>query len=113
MGNFMKKLTDSNEWVELNNGIATIGLSNMAIKHIGEIVNVKLPSVGKEIKKDEEVVILESTKAAIDVYSPLSGKIIAVNESIKENLNWINQSPEKEGWLYKIKIFDIKEFEDL
>ncbi len=91
-------------WVRVENGIATVGLNNVAQKELGEIVYVELPKIGAKVKADEMVVVLESTKAAIDVYSPISGEISAVNLALTKNPELVNQAPEKEGWLYQIKI---------
>ncbi len=100
----MKKFTDSNEWIEIEGDIATIGISKIAVKHIGKIMNVQLPHPGENIKKEQEIVVLESTKAAIDVYSPLTGIVVEVNNNLKKNADLINLSPEDDGWLIKIKV---------
>lgn len=107
------KYTESHEWVELQDGMATIGVSNFAQKELGDIVYVELPQIGKEVKAGEEVAVLESTKAAADVYSPLSGTIVEVNKLLNESSELINQSPEKNGWLFKLKAVNIKEYDNL
>ena len=100
------------EWVKVNKTVATVGLLLYAKKEIGEIVNIRLPKVGKKVKKDESICILESMKSAIDIYAPISGKIVAVNEKLKSDLNLINQDPENEGWLFKIESTDVQELEE-
>lgn len=107
------KYTDSHEWVELEGSIGTVGVTFHAQKELGDIVFVELPSVSKSVKKGEEVAVLESTKAAADVYSPISGTILEVNEKLKDEASLINTAPEKEGWLYKIEISDPGELEAL
>lgn len=109
------KFTESHEWVELNsdNGIATVGVSNYAQKELGEIVYVELPEVGKEVKAGAEAAVLESTKAAADVYAPISGIIVAVNTKLNSASELVNQSPEKEGWLFKIKMTKPEELNNL
>jgi glycine cleavage system H protein len=94
--------SDSHEWVRVEGEKGTVGISKHAQKELGEIVYVQLPKVGQEVKAGEEVVILESTKAAADIYSPVSGKIVKVNEALKEDIALINISPENEGYLFEI-----------
>ncbi len=107
------KFSDRHEWVELQNDIATVGITNFARMHLGEIVNLQLPKVGKKVKSGQEVGVLESNKAAVDFHSPLSGEIILVNEKLNRDLSSLNNSAEKEGWLFKIKVKNSKEFEAL
>lgn len=96
--------TPTHEWIHQEDNIGTVGITLYAQKELGEVVYVELPKVGKKIQAGEEVAVLESTKAAADIYSPVSGKIIAINETLKENVSLINTSPEKEGWLFKIEL---------
>lgn len=100
------KFTESHEWVELNQGrdIATVGVTNYAQKELGEIVYVELPEIGKEVKAGAEAAVLESTKAAADVYAPISGIIVEVNKLLSSTSELVNQSPEKDGWIFKIKM---------
>ena len=105
--------TDSHEWVRLEGEIGSIGISIYAQKELGEIVYVQLPEVGQEIKVGEEVAILESTKAAADVYSPVSGRVVQVNEALQADSSLINTSPEGEGYLFKIKVSHPEEIESL
>jgi glycine cleavage system H protein len=99
------KFTDSHEWIELEeNQIARVGITQYAQKELGDIVYVELPIVGKEVNAKQEVAVLESTKAAADIYSPISGTIAEVNQKLSMAPELINQSPEQEGWIYKIRI---------
>lgn len=107
------KYTESHEWVELQNGLATVGVTNFAQKELGDIVYVELPQVGKEVKAGEEAAVLESTKAAADVYAPVSGTIVEVNKLLNESSELINQSPEKNGWIFKMKTTNAKEYDNL
>ena len=100
----MLEFIKNQHWVRIENGIATVGLNNMAQKELGEIVYVELPKIGAKVKADEMVVVLESTKAAIDIYSPVCGVVAAVNLALTKNPELVNHSPEKEGWLYQVKI---------
>lgn len=107
------KYTESHEWIVLEGNVGVVGITDYAQKELGEIVYVELPKVGAKIKAGEEACVLESTKAAADIYSPVSGKVIAVNESLKSNVQKINQSAEKEGWLFKIELADKNEYTNL
>lgn len=107
------KFSNTHEWVELNKDIATVGVTNFGRMHLGEVVNIELPVVGKQVNKDQEIGVLESNKAAVDFHSPLSGEVIQVNEKLKKDLKILNESPEKEGWIFKLKIKNPKEFESL
>ncbi len=109
----MLKYSDTHEWVDLKDGIATIGVTDYAQKELGDIVYVELPKVGKAVKAGEEAAVLESTKAAADVYSPLSGTIVEVNQQLTTASELVNRSPEEQGWLFKLKPADLKEFDGL
>lgn len=107
------KFTESHEWVEIKDEIGTIGITDHAQGELGEIVYVELPEIGRTILLGEEVAVLESTKAAADVYMPISGKIVEVNTALADASEMINNSPEKEGWIFKVKISHPEEFEKL
>lgn len=107
------KFTDTHEWVVIENGIATVGVTDFAQRELGDIVYVELPKIGKSVKRKDEAAVLESTKAAADVYSPLSGEIVEVNTLLTTHAETINHSPVKDGWLFKLKPSDLKEYEEL
>ncbi len=109
----MKRFSESHEWVEIDGDVATVGVSDYAQKELGDIVFVELPDIGSEVSSGNEIVVLESTKAAADVYSPLSGEVIAVNEALEEASGLVNDSAEGEGWLFKLKVSDASEAEAL
>lgn len=98
------KFTESHEWISVEEGIGLVGITKEAQKELGEVVHVELPFLGKEVKAGEEVAVLESTKAAADIYAPVSGKIIEVNRDLADVADSINQAPETEGWLFKIEL---------
>lgn len=99
------KFTDSHEWIEMESEtIARIGITNYAQKELGDIVYVELPQVDKKVNAAQEVAVLESTKAAADVYSPVSGVITEVNAKLNQQPELINHSSEKEGWIYRIRL---------
>lgn len=97
--------TDSHEWIKLEAPKrARVGVSTYAQKELGDIVFVELPVVGKSVNAGEEAAVLESTKAAADVYSPVSGKILEVNQELTTKPELVNQSPEEAGWLFTIEL---------
>jgi glycine cleavage system H protein len=107
------KFAKTHEWITTDNGIGTVGISKEALDELGEIVFVELPKVGAQVKRQEEVCVIESTKAAVDLYSPVTGEIIAINNLKEEAISKLNQSPEGEGWLYKIKLSNLEELQTL
>ncbi|WP_081501933.1 MULTISPECIES: glycine cleavage system protein GcvH [unclassified Thermotoga] len=109
----MKKYTKTHEWVVVEDKVATVGITNHAQEQLGDVVYVDLPEVGREVKRGEVVASIESVKAAADVYAPLSGKIVEVNEKLDTEPELINKDPEGEGWLFKMEISDESELEDL
>jgi glycine cleavage system H protein len=108
------RFTENHHWVCLDEkGIATVGITTFAQKELGEIVYVELPPVGHRVALGEEVAVLESNKAAADLYTPLSGEIQAVNTSLQESTSSLNESPEGKGWLFKMALSDPKELDHL
>ncbi len=107
------KYTDTHEWIKVENGVGTVGVTDYAQKELGDIVFVELPKVGSLVKKGQEAVVLESTKAAADVYSPVSGQIIEVNTALNDTSELVNNFPEKDGWLYKLTLSNPDEFNSL
>ena len=108
------KFLDSHEWARVeDDGTVTVGISDHAQELLGDIVFVELPEVGKEISQSSDIAIVESVKAASDVYSPLSGEVIEINEALNDNPEIINSSPYEDGWFFKIKPQDISEMEKL
>lgn len=104
----------SHEWGRIDDeGILTVGISDHAQDLLGDIVFVELPDVGKELDAEEESAIVESVKAASDVYTPLSGEVIEINEKLFDEPEIVNNSPFEEGWFFKIRLHDSSAFEDL
>jgi glycine cleavage system H protein len=98
------KFSDTHEWITVTDNIGTVGISQHAQHELGDIVYIELPQVGKKIKAGDEAAVLESTKAAADVYSPVSGTITEVNTQLNDAPEMVNQSPENEGWIFKITV---------
>jgi len=103
--------TQSHEWISVENGIGIVGITDFAQHELGEIVYVELPPVGKKVKAGEEIAVLESTKAAADIYTPVSGEIVAINQQLQHSVEKINLAAESEGWLFKIRLADPKELD--
>ena len=99
-----KKYTEEHEWVQLSGEIATVGITNHAQESLGDIVFVDLPTLGKEVKAKEELCVIESVKAASDIYSPLDCEATEINETLSNDSSIVNQDAENEGWIFKIKV---------
>ena len=107
------KYTDSHEWIKVEEEKVIIGITDHAQSELTDIVFAELPVIGKEIKKGDELCVVESVKSVSEINSPISGKIINVNEKLEDNPEIINEKPYDEGWLVEIKIANIKEINDL
>lgn len=106
------KFTDSHEWIEMETDrVARIGITSYAQKELGDIVYVELPQMGKVVNAKQEVAVLESTKAAADIYSPVTGTIVEVNSKLSNQPELVNQSPEQEGWICKIRLEEAAELD--
>ena len=104
----------SHEWGRIEEeGILTVGISYHAQDLLGDIVFIELPEIGKQLNAEEESAIVESVKAASDIYAPLSGEVIEINEKLIDEPELVNESPLEEGWFYKIKVNDMEAFDDL
>ena len=101
------------EWISIDGDIATVGITAYAANQLGDIVFVELPAVGKVVKKGDGLAVVESVKAASDVYSPLSGEVVEINNAISEAPESVNQSPEGDGWFAKLRLATPGEAGDL
>ena len=107
------KYTQDHEWIDLDNDIATIGVTDFAQQQLGDIVFIELPNVGEEIDKGQEVVVIESIKAAGEIKTPVSGVIVEVNTSLHDTPEIVNDDPHGQGWFLKIQLsstVDLTEF---
>ncbi len=101
------RYTSSHEWVSApEDGVVTVGLTDHAQKLLGDVVYVELPNADDTITQDKEVMVVESVKAAADVFAPVSGEITAINEALNTSPELVNQSPFKDGWLFKMTVAD-------
>jgi len=107
------KFTDSHEWVEVHNDFGRVGVTQYAAKELGEVVSIELPKIGQKIEAGKEVCVLESTKAAADIYAPVSGTVTCINEELSQNIDWLNDDPEDKGWLFEVEISNPAECEKL
>ena len=106
--------TESHEWVSKeDNGNSRIGISDHAQEALGDLVFVELPVVGDEISQGDQCAVVESVKAASDIYAPVSGKVIAINEELDADPALINADPYGDGWLFELELYDIEELEGL
>lgn len=108
------KYTKSHEWVRVDDdGIATVGITDHAQELLGDLVFVELPEVGAELGAGAECAVVESVKAASDVYSPVTGEVIEANESLADSPETINQDAYEEGWIYRVRLSDPSELDAL
>ena len=108
-----KKFSKKHEWVSLEGDIATVGITKHATEMLGDIVFVEVPDAGKSIEKEGQAAVVESTKAASDVYSPISGEVTEGNKTIVDDPGSVNGDPEGASWFFKLKIKDKGEFDSL
>jgi len=98
------KYSKDHEWLRLEGGVATVGITDHAQTALGDVVFVELPETGRVVEAGEAVAVVESVKAASDVYAPIAGKVVAVNEALVDNPGTINTEPTGEGWFFKIEL---------
>ena len=101
------------EWAQIKEGTATVGITDFAQQQLGDVVYVELPKVGTILEFHQSIGVVESVKAVSDIYSPLSGEVIAVNEELNDSPELINEDPHAKGWIIRLKIKDEKETEKL
>lgn len=107
------RYTKDHEWIRAEGGTATIGISDYAQSQLGDVVYVELPSVGKKLKQHDEAAVVESVKAASEVYAPASGEVTAVNDALSGDPAAINRAAEGEGWFMKLKLANPSELDAL
>lgn len=107
------RYTEAHEWLKILNNIAIIGITDHAQAELTDIVFVELPEIGKDVKKGEELCVVESVKSVSELYSPISGKVVDVNKKLDDSPEVINESPYDDGWLVKLEIKDKLEIDSL
>ncbi|XP_023790698.1 glycine cleavage system H protein, mitochondrial [Cyanistes caeruleus] len=108
-----RKFTDKHEWISVENGIGTVGISNFAQEALGDVVYCSLPEVGTKLSKHDEFGALESVKAASELYSPLSGEVTEINGALADNPGLVNKSCYQDGWLIKMTVANPAELDEL
>ncbi len=107
------KYRETHEWARIEDGVATVGITDYAQEELGDVVYVELPEVGRAVRGGEAVAVIESVKTASDIYAPLSGEVVAVNEALADHPEKVNEDPYGEGWIFKLRIADPAEVEAL
>jgi glycine cleavage system H protein len=109
----MRYFTDEHEWIEVDGDVASVGITDYAQGQLGDIVFVELPAVGTAITKGKDAAVVESVKAASDVYAPIDGEVTETNGALEEDPSLVNTAPEAEGWFFKMTIADAGQLEGL
>jgi glycine cleavage system H protein len=107
------KYSKEHEWIRVEGDVATIGITQHAAEQLGDLVFVELPAIGKNVKPGDEAAVVESVKAASEVYAPLSGEIVEVNSALEDEPGKVNEAPEGDGWFVKMKLSAVSELDDL
>ncbi len=105
--------TDEHEWIDVDGGVATVGITDHAQGQLGDIVFVELPQPGTQVQKGKDAAVVESVKAASDVYAPITGEVVEANDALEGDPALVNTAPEGEGWFFKMTIADKGELEGL
>ena len=105
--------TREHEWIKVDGDTATVGITDHAQEALGDIVFTEVPDAGKQLNKGQEAAVVESVKAASDVYSPVSGEVIEGNQAVVDDSSLVNSDPEGEGWFFKIRLSDTGELDGL
>jgi glycine cleavage system H protein len=107
------KYTEEHEWLDIEGDLVVVGITAHASEQLGEIVFVEVPEPGTVVSKDDEVVVIESVKAASDILAPLDGEIVEVNTALVDNPGKVNEDPTGDGWMFKMKIEDLSVLDEL
>jgi len=107
------KFSEHHEWILIDGDVATVGITDHAQQQLGDIVFVEVPEAGKELSKGDEAAVVESVKAASEVYAPLTGEVVASNEALADAPETVNSDPMGDGWFYKMTIADSSELAEL
>jgi glycine cleavage system H protein len=107
------RYSEEHEWASVEGDVATVGISDFAQQQLGDVVFVELPDVGRTVERGSEVAVVESVKAASEIYAPLSGEIIEVNDALTDEPAMVNESPEEDGWFFRMRLNDPSEVEEL
>lgn len=107
------KFTDEHEWIRVDGGVGTVGITSYAQEQLGDVVFVELPEKGRKVEKGKDMAVVESVKAASEVYAPVTGEIVEANAALADDPAKVNADPQGEGWFVKIRLADPKELDGL
>lgn len=107
------KYTEDHEWLRVEGDVVVVGITAHASEQLGDVVFVELPEAGRTVSKDDEVVVIESVKAASDIRAPLDGEIVAVNQDVADNPGLVNEDPTGKAWFFKMKLADLSALDGL
>ncbi|EAU45496.1 MULTISPECIES: glycine cleavage system protein GcvH [Salipiger] len=107
------KFTEEHEWLRVEDDLVVVGITSHAAEQLGDVVFVELPEAGTTVSKDDEVVVIESVKAASDILAPVDGEIAEVNEALVDDPGKVNEDPEGDAWFFKLKIEDLSVLDEL
>jgi glycine cleavage system H protein len=107
------RFTDEHEWIRVDGETGTVGITDYAQEQLGDIVHVELPEIGRTVAERAEAAVVESVKAASEVYAPVAGEVVAVNEALAEDPSKVNSDPLGEGWFFRLKIADAGQLAEL
>jgi len=107
------RFSEEHEWVSVDGDVATVGISNFAQEQLGDVVFVELPEVGRTVNRGDEVAVVESVKAASEIYTPLTGEIVEVNAALADEPATVNESPEADGWFFRVRMSNAAEVDEL
>ncbi|MEQ8333284.1 glycine cleavage system protein GcvH [Nisaea sp.] len=108
-----RRYTEDHEWIDLDGEIGTVGITDFAQEQLGEVVFVEVPDVGKVVAQGDETAVVESVKAASELYAPVTGEVVEANTALADTPDLVNSDPEGDAWFYKIKLSDKDEFDAL
>jgi len=109
----MMKYTEEHEWLRVEDDLVVVGITEHAATQLGDVVFVELPEAGTEVAKDDEIVVIESVKAASDILAPLDGEIVEVNEALADNPGLVNEDATGEAWFFKLRIADLSALDEM
>ncbi|HJQ59066.1 MAG TPA: glycine cleavage system protein GcvH [Vineibacter sp.] len=107
------KYTDEHEWIRVENGVGTVGITDYAQEQLGDVVFVEVPEAGRKVSKGEAIAVVESVKAASDIYTPVSGEVVEANGALADAPGDVNLEPMGKGWFFKVKLSDPTEVDGL
>ena len=107
------KFTEEHEWLRVDGDVVVVGITDYAAEQLGDVVFVELPEIETQVAKGDEIVVIESVKAASDILAPLDGEIVEVNDTLADNPALVNEDPQERAWFFKMKVEDLSALDDL